>query len=158
MEVARLKRRLDTTFGRIDQLGVDLEVRSDFARYLCVLVSGYFEKAVIELVLAHSARQSAPSVQSYVEASLDRFTNVHSEKLLQLLGSFDPEWRENLQAFIRDEREAALNSVIAIRHQIAHGESTGISFVQIRSYYAFVQEIVNFLTDLLDPIVAPAQP
>jgi hypothetical protein len=55
-EVWRLKQRLDATFERAGRVGSDLELQSDFARYLCVLVSGYMEKAVVELVLEHSRR------------------------------------------------------------------------------------------------------
>jgi len=151
-EVARLKRLLDNTFSRVNDLGSDLEVQSDFARYLCVLVAGYIENAVVELILAHCSRQSSPTVQRYVEKSLDRFTNVHREKLLQLLGSFDAEWRSQLEAFIVDEREAALSSVIGLRHQIAHGGSAGITYVRIKQYYESIQEIIDYLTELLDPV------
>jgi RiboL-PSP-HEPN len=116
------------------------------------LVSGYVENAVVELVLAHCSRQSAPTVQKFVEITLGRFTNVHREKLLQLLGSFDSDWRAKLDEYIVDERDAALNSVIALRHQIAHGGSAGISYVRIKEYYSSIQEIVDYLSDLLDPI------
>ena len=151
-EVDRLKRLLDNTFSRVDQLGTDLEVRSDLARYLCVLVSGYVENAVVELILAHCARQAAPSVQRYVESTLERFTNVNREKLLQLVGTFDSDLLVKLENYIVDEREAALNSVVALRHQIAHGGSAGISYARIREYYSSIQEIVEYLSDLLDPV------
>ena len=52
-EVARLEKQLDAAFQRVKGLGpaADIEVQSDFARYLCVLVSGYLEKSVAELML-----------------------------------------------------------------------------------------------------------
>ena len=52
-----MKKRLDATFERYRRLdpSVDLEVQSDFARYLCVLVAGYLETAVAELVLEHAS-------------------------------------------------------------------------------------------------------
>jgi hypothetical protein len=68
-EVVRLKKRLDATFQRIKDLDTspDLEVRSDFARYLCVLVSGYLEKAVVELVQEHARTNGSPTLQRFVE-------------------------------------------------------------------------------------------
>jgi hypothetical protein len=84
-EVWRMKQRLDATFKRAEQVGSDPELQSDFARYLCVLVSGYLEKAITALVLEHSARQSAPSVQRYVESQTRRLTNVNSQRLKELL-------------------------------------------------------------------------
>lgn len=150
-EVDRLRRRLDETFRRVNDLPDDLELRSDFARYLCVLVAGYVENAVVELVLIYCSRRAAPEVQNFVEKTLERFTNVHRERLLQLLGSFDLEWRRKAEEFIVEEREDALNSLIAVRHQIAHGGSAGISYVRVKDYYKSIQEVIDFVADLLDP-------
>src|SRR4051812_16438465 len=116
-EVERLKRKLNLTFKRIDNLE-DLELKADFARYLCILVAGYVENAVYELVLAYCRRTASPAVRSYVQVQLERLTNVNSERLLQLIGSFDQRWRDDLEAFILEERSAALNSLIALRHDI----------------------------------------
>jgi hypothetical protein len=55
-EVERLRQHLDATFKRIGSVDSDLELLSDFARYLCVLVSGYIERAVAELLLEHARR------------------------------------------------------------------------------------------------------
>jgi adenine-specific DNA-methyltransferase len=53
--------------------------------------------------------------------------------------------------FIVDARAAALDAVVARRHQIAHGDDAGISYVQIRQYYEAIQEIVDYLESLFDP-------
>lgn len=50
-EVWRLRQRLDATFKRVNLAPADAELQSDFSRYLCVLVSGYVETAVTELIL-----------------------------------------------------------------------------------------------------------
>src|ERR1019366_2602885 len=102
-EVRRRETRLDATFQRVKSLGpnVDLEVQSDFARYLCVLVAGYLEKAVAELVLEHARRCGGPTLQRYVETSTKRFTNAKSEKLKTLLGGFDSYWRNRLELVLK---------------------------------------------------------
>jgi hypothetical protein len=94
-EVARLRQRLDATFRRADNLppDSDSELLSDFARYLCVLVSGFLEQATIELLLEHVRNQASPSIQQHVERRLRQFTNANAQKLLELLGSFDADWR-----------------------------------------------------------------
>ena len=151
-EVERLRKRLVATFARIDRLGTDLEIRADFARHLCVLVSGFFENAVVELLLAYCSRCCHPGIVRYVESRLEWFTNANREKLLQLLGSFDPAWRTELEAFVIDERDAALNSVVALRNDIAHGGSGNVSYVQIKLYYERIEEIIDKLADMLDPV------
>jgi len=100
-EVARLKQRLDATFKRIEGVDSDLELRSDFARYLCVLVSGYLETLVAEPVLEHARRSGTPTLHRFVEVKTRRFTNVNSQRLQNLLGSFDPDWRQTLESFPR---------------------------------------------------------
>lgn len=150
-EVQRLRRNLDNAFGRVLEVGDDLELKSDLSRYLYVLVAGFVEKSVVALIMSHCHRQSSPSIQRYVEVSLSRFSNVNKERLTQLLGSFNPDWRDEVSDFVIDALEASLNSVVAIRHQIAHGESSGISYARMVEYYNNIQVIMDYLCELIDP-------
>ena len=128
------------------------ELQSDLARNLCVLVSGFVEKSVATLLVVFARRVGNPALQNYVENNLRRLTNVNKEKLLQLLGSFDSDWRTEYNAFIIDEREAALHSVITLRNQIAHGEFTSPSLGLMTEYWEGIQKIINHLEDKLDPV------
>jgi hypothetical protein len=148
-EVRRLQRKLDAAFDRARQV-TDDEVRSDLARHLCILVSGWFEKSVAELLLNFS-RSSPKPVVTYVENSLRWLTNVRKDRLLDTLGAFDARWRDEFDRFVVDEYEAALNSVVALRNDIAHGGAASISFATISAYYGRIEEIVDRLSDRLDP-------
>lgn len=44
-----------------------------------------------------------------------------------------------------------MNSLVALRHKIAHGESVGTSLAQVKAYYATVLEVMTFVADLVDP-------
>jgi len=151
-EVARLEQRLDITFRRCGGVGADLELQSDLARYLCVLVSGYLEKAVAELVLEHARRTGAPTLQRFVDQRTKHFTNANSTKLEDLLGSFDPDWRKELEAFVVDDLKDAVDSVVDLRNKIAHGESVGVTFQRIADYYLRVQKVVNHIANLCAPL------
>jgi len=150
-EVSRLKRRLDATFGRMPPPSVEIELQSDFARYLCVLVSGFFENAIVALVLDFAQRGSSPEVAAFVERELEHWTNPNTDKICVLLGSFNPEWRKQSELFLVDERKESVNSLVALRHKIAHGESVGTSLSQIKAYYATILKVVEFIGDLLEP-------
>ena len=82
-EVARLEKQLDAAFQRVKSLGpaVDIEVQSDFARYLCVLVSGYLEKSVAELMIEHARKNGATTLQRFVEYRTRQFANANSQRL-----------------------------------------------------------------------------
>lgn len=150
-EVDRLRRRLDATFARGPSSAADIEVQSDFARYLCVLVSGFFENALVALMLDVAQKRSAPEIAFFVERQLEYWTNPTTEKVCQLLGDFGPDWKVVVEGYLVDERKAAVNSLVALRHKIAHGESVGTSLSQVRAYYDTAQEVIRFVADLVDP-------
>jgi hypothetical protein len=151
-EVARLRQRLDAAFARFDKVGDDLEVRADFARYLCVLVSGFLERALVELATECARQQAAPVVRSYAAKQLARFQNANMERVLQLVGSFSPEWRTQTETFVEGPVKDAVDSLVAVRHQIAHGEQASITFHGIREYRDRVYELVDFLADRFCPL------
>lgn len=150
-EVSRLRQQLDATFARARALGDDIELQSDLARYLCVLVSGFLEQAVVELVLEHTRSRAAPSVQLYVESQLRRFTGAKAKRLVELLGSFDTEWRVHLEGFLVDERKAAVDSIVDLRNSIAHGRSVGVTLSRVGDYYGEIRVVVDRVADLCDP-------
>ncbi len=150
-EVWRLRQRLEATMSRVVLVQHDPELQSDFAKYLCVLVSGYVETAVTELLLEHSRRNAAPTVQRYVEARTRRLTNLNSERLQQLLGSFDQDWREDLSLLLVDEKKDALDSVVNLRNKIAHGDSVGVTYHRIAEYYRHISPVVERVADLCAP-------
>lgn len=151
-EVSRLKQRLDATFKRFGSVSTDLEVQSDFARYLCILVSGYLEKAVAELAVEHSRQTGAPSLQRFVDQRTKNFTNAKSQKLGDLLGDFDPEWRSLLEKYLDGELKDAVDGVVNLRNKIAHGESVGVTYTTISGYYDKVQKVVEYIADLCAPL------
>src|SRR5882672_9373975 len=110
-EVKRLRQQLDATFARASGLAGDIELLSDHAKYLCVLVSGFLEQAIRELVLEHARRNGGTTLQRYVETRTRRLANVNTQRLLDLAGSFDPAWRRDLEAFVVDDKKAAVNSI-----------------------------------------------
>lgn len=147
-EVRRLEQRLDATFGRLKGTGADPEVISDFSRYLCVLVSGYLEKALYELVVDHARRVGAPSLVRFIDQRTRKFTNAKSAKIFELIGDFDPDWRRSLEGVLIDDLRDAVDSVVNLRNKIAHGESVGVTYVQIQDYYTRVQKVVGLVADV----------
>ena len=150
-EVSRLRKRLDATFARAPAPNADLESQADFAKYLCVLVSGFFENALVALLLDYAERRSAPEVVSFVDRKLDRWTSPKAEKIIDLFGAFSPDWRDALSNYLVDERKDSINSLVALWHKIAHGESVGTSLSQVRAHYKAILEVVEHVEQLLNP-------
>ena len=149
-EVHVLRTRLRAAFARAKTLeGGDPEMVSDFAKYLCVLVSGFVETAVGELAVEHCRARSHKTVLSFSTSHLDRIQNLNAEKLTQFIRSFDSGWALRLVEFMEGQRKDALDSVIGLRNQIAHGQSVGLSLARITQYFDKVDELVVFVEKLM---------
>jgi hypothetical protein len=152
-EVGRLERQLDATFDRIKSLGptADFELQSDFARYLCVLVSGYLEKSIAELLLEHARSNGGATLQRFVDSNTRRFTNANSRRIMDLLASFHPDWHRDVAAFLVDDSKDAVDSVIGLRNNIAHGGAVGVTYNRIHGYYLPIKKVVARIADLCCP-------
>ena len=151
-EVSRMKQRLDATFERVKGVSYDPELQSDFAKYLCVLVSGYIERAMVELVLEHAREKGAPTLLRFVEQRTRTFTNANASRIQELLGSFDPAWRQELEENILvDEWKDAVDSVVSLRNTIAHGGSIGLTFNRIAEYYRRANHVMAQIETLCVP-------
>ena len=142
--------------GRLDSLIIrgekapaasDIEALSHWARYLCVLTSGFIEVSISEACLEYArANRTDKRVLSYVSKQFDRFQNPNMSRIIQLMSSFDPKWGEQIEVAARGQVKDAVDSVVANRNNIAHGTPVGITVVRIRDYYRDVCK----LTDLID--------
>lgn len=151
-EIHKMRMRLDATFRRLDALPPDPEILSDYAKYLCVLVSGFLEQSLFEIIVEYARRSGSPGLQRYVEAQMRRVTNVKTQRILDIVGGFDDEWRKDLTAYLVDERKAAVDSVIDLRNTIAHGRQVGLTPSQIKRYYRQVIDVVEHLRELCIPL------
>ncbi|MGD0663758.1 MAG: HEPN domain-containing protein [Syntrophorhabdales bacterium] len=150
-QVQHERQRLDATFQRASGTQGDPELLSDFAKYLCVLVSGFLEQAVIELLLEHVRTHSHSSVLRHVEQRLRRFTSANRERIIQLLRSFDPEWGKDLETYLVDEYKDAVDGVVALRHAVAHGRSVTITMARVFEYYGRIKQVVEHIAGLCVP-------
>jgi hypothetical protein len=155
-EVLRQRERIDETFARIGLLNNDAtEVQADFAKYLCVRVSGYLETSIAVLLTAYVGQQSSPAVARFIASEMARFQNAKRERILRLFGRFNEDWRRDLERYLVDERSDAIATIVANRHRIAHGEDSAITYVRVREHWKTICEVVDHIADLLDPAAAP---
>jgi len=137
------KQRIDSLFDRISTLPIDEEFYAHWSRYLCVLISGFIENAMRILLTEYSKSKSHPNVSNYVSKQIKRITNLNIEKILQLLGSFDSEWRNVVEQNITDAQKDAIDSIIANRHNIVHGRSVGITIHRVKNYYLCTLAVIH---------------
>ena len=84
VELTRFQDRLDDLFGRIGSLTDDLEMQAHWAKYLCILCSGFLETSVRAIYRQHVRACAAPHVVNFVETKLKAFQNPRMQKILEL--------------------------------------------------------------------------
>lgn len=145
VEIDRLTKRLEATFTRASDPSISDELRSDLARHLCVLVSGYLEESLRVLLSTYAGRCSNAKVSTFVDASIRTVTNLKVGRIRDILRSFDCNWGEKFSDKLEDAQKDAIDSVVANRHLIAHGKNTGISLATVSGYWKKIQRVVQML-------------
>ena len=139
------KQRLDNLFERVATFSDDIEIQSHWAKYLCVLVSGFIETSVCAIYSEYARQKAAPNVAGYVCSKLEKFSNPKMEDICQLTGLFNETWRKKLEEITLGEIKDAVDSIVANRHHIAHGRDVGISYVRVKQYYCKVVKMVELV-------------
>lgn len=154
--VLRQKGAIDRAFARANAVDVNNhELKSDLAKHLCVLISGWLENAAYELARQRCKRHASGPVLSFAISQLAWTKNPTTDTLLTLVGYFDLTWRDNFDSYLNIERSSAVNSIVGLRNDIAHGKWQGtatMSLARVAAYYSQVTEVVDYMSDLLDPV------
>ncbi|MCU0496992.1 MAG: HEPN domain-containing protein [Anaerolineae bacterium] len=124
------------------------EIKAHWSRYLCVLVSGFVEFALIEIYTDYAIRRSTSKVANYVSQQLEGFQNPKMQKVLTLAGSFSAQWREEIEKASNFEQfKIALDYVIDKRNKIAHGELDNVTYGTLKNNYQTIKTLITFIDD-----------
>lgn len=144
LAIHQQKQRLDELFKAGRSIS-DIEMQSHWSRYLCVLVSGFLENSVEHCLSEYSRRVTNVAVSNYVSAKLRGFQNPKMGAILELLGSFNPDWKAQVEVATQGQLSDSVNSIVGNRHKIAHGESVSLSLSSITAYYKDAVVVIELL-------------
>ena len=147
LPVVREKQRLDSVFSLAGQMSLDEEILSHWAKYLCVLTSGFIENALRLILYDYVTNHANETVSSYMSARLEGLTNLNDQRIAQLLGSFNPTWRDTFLEIRSAEQKDAIDSVVANRHLIAHGRSVGLTLARMKGYYLEILKAIKIIDE-----------
>jgi len=136
-------------FGRVSALGSDPEIQAHFARYLCVLASGFLEVSVRSILTEYSKSRAVPEIANFVEESLDEFQNPKMQKILDWLRCFSAVWADEVERKTNGQLKDSVDSIVANRHQIAHGASVGVTPARVRAFYEDAVKVVEMIEGVL---------
>ena len=145
--VLREKQHVESVFHLVDTLPHEEEPLAHWARYLCVLTCGLFERCVRIILADYADVRAHPDIARYGKTHINRITNINEEKFRQILGSFNDKWRVAFEVDVTDAQKDAIDSILANRNNIAHGIPVGITMPRVREYYGRVTEVIEWLYD-----------
>ncbi|TMO72594.1 HEPN domain-containing protein [Pseudoalteromonas aurantia] len=150
------------------------ETQAEDAKYLAVLVSGYLEQAIKEVLLEYSSSTSAPNVSKYIKDSWPTSRNMNVENIKNILKQFNEEWADKFSDWLvehnglngceqgstkrksvkKADRKSDVNTIVSWRNYIAHGQeskTTNVTLVSVKEKFNTINELVAFIEGLVKP-------
>jgi len=139
------KQKVSHSFELVSSLPADDEILAHWARYLCVLTSGFIEVGVRQILSEYSRRKAAQEVARFATNRIEWLMNLNTEKIRGVLTCFNPDWCDSFDKKITDEQKDAIDSIVANRNNIVHGRPVGISYTVIKRYYEQACGVLDWL-------------
>ena len=138
---------LKKKIGKVD----DEEIKSKLIQLFCVRTSGLLEVFIKTRISEYSQGKVPKEINHFLTAKFKDITNLKTSKLQDVLGAFSSEWAEKFRTYIlENERvKTSLDSIIAQRHIIAHGQSSSIGAASMNQYYEDVTKVVRYLDGVI---------
>ena len=148
------KNKLDYLYTKISAYTTPSE-QVEWSRYLCVLTAGYIEESLRLLLLDFVSKNSSIEIQRFVEREINYITNCKTERIIEVLTKFNVAWATKFSDEIKDkspidkEIKDSLDSIVSNRHLIAHGKSSGLSYVTVKNYYSYCHKAIVILENTI---------
>lgn len=122
----------------------DDECRAHWVRYLCVMTAAFLETSFQEIYADYHEKVGRP------RRDVNRILNPTSEDIERRVTRYNHLWKTDLLDFMTDYgRDAAIDSIMRLRHQIAHRGESNLSLAQFAEYLPKCVEVIEFIEDNL---------
>lgn len=145
------QRKLEVLFDEVSKLEEDDFFKPHLSKYLCVQVTGFLENVIKELLFDFHDHTCKYETMRFINNKLKNYSAIKHGQISDLLNSFSKEWDETYLNSFPKEISESLNSVVAQRHLIAHGQEAGsnITYSQISKYFGDLKIIISELENII---------
>jgi hypothetical protein len=105
------------------------------------MASAYIEISVKEELSEFCENKSHPAIKEFVKTTLAWENSLGCNKIETILGRFDKRIWDRLITTLTEEQVASIDSLKALRDQIAHGKDNNTGYLVISRYF---DAIVDF--------------
>lgn len=116
--------------------------------YALIKASGTAEFVYRSIVADYFSALSNSRIDTYLDKQIRKGSmSAKYEEMQKLLGKFDEQWKKDFQRAVqarpnKDRLIDASNSLVANRHNFAHGKNPTATFNEIKQYYLDVIELI----------------
>lgn len=149
LSVENRKKSLAAYFKRASAPDISEEIRSDLAKYGTVLVCGFIERCVEEVILERLQKKAHNRVLNFIKTFFKKGKNYDCESICQLLIRFDKNWELNFREFIEknEELKTHISSAYTMRNAIAHGGNANRGLEGVKDLFEAAKKIVDGLIE-----------
>lgn len=137
---------------QIDKLSKseDTDVLDHLTKYLILLMSGYIEKYLENIVKDCVCKKELPKeFKNFIISNLPDSQNLNPDKLKKFLKCFDECWGEQ----ISQEHSTALGNIVSARNKIAHCKNINISKQDYVKHFESIKDMMQIIKlELFDKI------
>lgn len=149
----KYKSRITELLKSIDK-DSDPQSQAHSAKYLAVLVSGYLEQAIKELLQHYASQGSSPQILRYIEETWPTSRNMSTGNIEIILHQFNKTWSEEFMTWLgqHETRKNHINSIVSWRNSIAHGQesnTTGVTLVSVGAAFSSIKDLVSFIESMV---------
>lgn len=141
--------RLDEAFSRGERFSGQPEIQADYARYLCVLVTGHLEKEIVRIFQEYVDSQADHRTSSYFASTMRSGSNMRADRISNIAKSFDPSWKESLKQPLTTQLRDTIGSAYTSRNSIAHGDDVDLTFLRVKEYYEQVKQAIHVVESIV---------
>ena len=147
-DAQRLEERIVKARARASSPDLTDEDRAWLGEMAAIWASGYLEAAFRDTLRQYVETRADSRVQRAMNRRLERFRNPRLGVILDLVGEFDTTWQEELRSFADGAVGESVNSIVALRHRIAHGRSDRVSIGTVGRYFDEARRLPRRLVKL----------
>ncbi|TVP55819.1 MAG: hypothetical protein EA343_24710 [Nodularia sp. (in: Bacteria)] len=142
------RQKIDNLFNKVAYF-TEPEIKSEWSKYLCILVSGFIEESLRVLLEKYCEDKASPNIQKFVTKQIESITNCKTSRITEILGKFSPIWQSEFTNKIGDQIKDSIDSVVTNRNTIAHGRSVGMTYNSVFNWYKNVKKAVEILEEII---------
>lgn len=146
-EIDSKVKKLESVFSLYASLGKDEEIKSHWAKYLCVLTSGFLEDTMKTILYKYIHKHANTNVAHFANMHIVSIRNLKEERLKQLLGKFNPNWYALFETKITEKHKIALDSIVTNKNHIAHGKHVGLTIARVTEYFKSIKCVLTIICD-----------